>query len=80
MGQNFGQQRGSEPVTRIVYTLGERSAGALIMKLSVVIYQDEDGTYIAECPAIPGCFSQGASQTEAEANIAMFARKSRRPG
>ena len=34
------------------------------------MYQDKDGTYIAECPSIPGCFSQGRSQAEAEANIA----------
>jgi predicted RNase H-like HicB family nuclease len=46
------------------------------MKLMVVIYQDEDGIYIAECPAIPGCISQGASQTEAEANIADAIRES----
>lgn len=29
------------------------------MKLRVLIYQDEDGAYIAECPEIPGCVSQG---------------------
>jgi predicted RNase H-like HicB family nuclease len=46
------------------------------MKLTVVVYQDEDGTYIAECPAIPGCISQGASQAEAEANIADAIRES----
>jgi predicted RNase H-like HicB family nuclease len=40
------------------------------MKLMVSIYQDEDGVYIAECPSIPGCVSQGATETEAEANIA----------
>ena len=40
------------------------------MKLLVNIYQDEDGVYIAECPSIPGCVSQGASEAEAEANIA----------
>jgi predicted RNase H-like HicB family nuclease len=40
------------------------------MKLQVSIYQDEDGVYIAECPSIPGCVSQGRSEAEAEANIA----------
>ncbi|HXF27773.1 MAG TPA: type II toxin-antitoxin system HicB family antitoxin [Bryobacteraceae bacterium] len=39
------------------------------MKLSIVIYRDEDGMYIAECPAIPGCVSQGQSEAEAETNI-----------
>ena len=40
------------------------------MKLSVTIYRDEDGVYIADCPSIPGCVSQGATEVEAEANIA----------
>jgi predicted RNase H-like HicB family nuclease len=39
------------------------------MKLLVTIYTDEDGMYIAECPAIPGCVSQGHSEAEAEQNI-----------
>ena len=39
------------------------------MKFTVVIQQDEDGVYIAECPSIPGCLSQGATEAEAEANI-----------
>lgn len=39
------------------------------MKLLITIYQDEDGVYIAECPAIPGCVSQGATEEEAERNI-----------
>jgi len=26
--------------------------------------------YIAECPAIPGCVSQGQTEAQAEANIA----------
>ena len=40
------------------------------MKFAVAIYQDEDGAYIAECAAIPGCVSQGATEAEAEANSA----------
>lgn len=40
------------------------------MKFLVSIYRDEDGMYITECPAIPGCVSQGKSEAEAEANIA----------
>ena len=46
------------------------------MKLTVAIYQDEDGAFIAECPAIPGCVSQGASQAEAESNIEDAIRES----
>jgi predicted RNase H-like HicB family nuclease len=40
------------------------------MKYVVSLYQDEDGVYIAECPSIPGCVSQGRTEAEAEANIA----------
>jgi predicted RNase H-like HicB family nuclease len=40
------------------------------VKLVISIYQDEDGVYIAECPSIPGCVSQGMSEAEAEANLA----------
>jgi predicted RNase H-like HicB family nuclease len=39
------------------------------MKLVITIYQDEDGVYIAECPSIPGCVSQGNSEEEAEKNV-----------
>jgi len=40
------------------------------MKFVVSTYRDEDGMYIAECPAIPGCVSQGQTEAQAEANIA----------
>jgi len=39
------------------------------MRFIITIFQDEDGMYIAECPAIPGCVSQGATEQEAEKNI-----------
>jgi predicted RNase H-like HicB family nuclease len=39
------------------------------MKLFITIFQDEDGMFIAECPSIPGCVSQGQSEGEAEENI-----------
>lgn len=39
------------------------------MKFLVTIFQDEDGVFIAECPSIPGCVSQGKTEQEAEANI-----------
>ncbi len=35
----------------------------------VTIYPDEDGVFIAECPSIPGCVSQGKTEREAEQNI-----------
>lgn len=39
------------------------------MKLLITIYQDEDGVFIAECPSIPGCVSQGKTEAEAERNV-----------
>ena len=39
------------------------------MKFIVTVFQDEDGVFIAECPSIPGCVSQGATEEEAERNI-----------
>jgi predicted RNase H-like HicB family nuclease len=39
------------------------------MKFVVSIYQDEDGVFIADCPSIPGCVSQGQTEAEAESNI-----------
>jgi predicted RNase H-like HicB family nuclease len=40
-----------------------------IMKYRVLIQQDEDGVFVAEVPALPGCLSQGHSRTEALHNI-----------
>ncbi|MGI2908070.1 type II toxin-antitoxin system HicB family antitoxin [Tolypothrix sp. VBCCA 56010] len=39
------------------------------MKFLITILQDEDGMFIAECPVIPGCVSQGKTEKEAIANI-----------
>jgi predicted RNase H-like HicB family nuclease len=39
------------------------------MKLDVTIFQDEDGVFIAECPSVPGCVSQGGTEDEAITNI-----------
>jgi predicted RNase H-like HicB family nuclease len=39
------------------------------MKLSVTIDRDEDGVWVAECPSIPGCVSQGKTKQAALRNI-----------
>jgi predicted RNase H-like HicB family nuclease len=39
------------------------------MKFLITIFRDEDGVFIAECPSIPGCVSQGKTEQEAEDNI-----------
>jgi len=35
----------------------------------VIIYPGEDGYWVAECPSLPGCISQGKTIEEAIANI-----------
>jgi len=39
------------------------------MKFRITIEQDEDGMFIAECPSLPGCVSQGKTREEARKNI-----------
>jgi len=39
------------------------------MKYRILINQDEDGVFIAECPQLPGCISQGKSRKEVVENI-----------
>ena len=34
----------------------------------VMLYKGEDGYWIAECPSLPGCVTQGKSKEEAIAN------------
>jgi predicted RNase H-like HicB family nuclease len=39
------------------------------VKLRVIINQDEDGAFIATCPSLPGCVSQGDTRADALASI-----------
>ncbi len=39
------------------------------MKFIVTLERDETGMMVAQCPSIPGCVSQGTSETDALANI-----------
>ncbi len=39
------------------------------MQFVITINRDEDGVFVAECPAIPGCVSQGKTSKIAESNI-----------
>ena len=39
------------------------------MKYRVLIEQDEDGVFVAEVPALPGCISQGETRSEVLQNI-----------
>ena len=35
----------------------------------VIVYPGEDKFWVAECPSLPGCVSQGMTREEAIANI-----------
>ncbi|GIV19872.1 MAG: HicB family protein [Armatimonadota bacterium] len=35
----------------------------------VLLYKDEDDFWVAECPSLPGCATQGRSREEALENI-----------
>lgn len=39
------------------------------MKFRIIIEQDEDGVFVAQCPTLPGCVSQGKTRQEALSNI-----------
>lgn len=39
------------------------------MKYRIITEQDKDGIFVAECPALPGCISQGETRREAIDNI-----------
>ena len=39
------------------------------MQFTVTLDRDEDGVWIAECPSIPGCVSQGKTKSEALENV-----------
>ena len=39
------------------------------MKFMTTLDRDEDGMWIAECPSIPGCVSQGKTRKQALTNI-----------
>ncbi len=39
------------------------------MIFNITLERDEDGIWIAECPSIPGCVSQGETKDEAIENV-----------
>ena len=39
------------------------------IKFRVIVERDEDCIFVAECPTLPGCISQGKTRTEALDNI-----------
>ena len=45
------------------------SRDTLIVMRQAIVYPGEDGFWIAECPSLPGCISQGETRDQAIANI-----------
>ena len=43
--------------------------GNSMQRWLVTLEKDEDSWYVVECPAIPGCVSQGRTESEALENI-----------
>ena len=41
----------------------------MTIRFRVLVSQDEDGAFVAECPNLPGCVSQGKTHEEALRNI-----------
>ena len=41
----------------------------LVLKFRVLVEADEDGVFVAECPTLPGCISQGETREAAVQNI-----------
>ena len=39
------------------------------MKFRIIVEQDEDGMFVAECPTLPGCISQGKTREDAVKNV-----------
>lgn len=46
-----------------------RKTTKIIKRLPIVIEQDENNVYIAECPVFKGCYTQGKSLNEVMKNI-----------
>lgn len=40
-----------------------------VVKLLIALERDETGAIVVECPSLPGCVSQGATEAEAVENI-----------
>ena len=54
---------------KLRYKQIERRLNLKKYSLQVVIEQDEDGIFIAECPALHACYAQGDTYEEAIENV-----------
>ena len=52
-----------------VKTVPNRILRAYYLMRQVILYRDEDGYWVVECPSLKGCLSQGKTREEALINI-----------
>jgi predicted RNase H-like HicB family nuclease len=46
-----------------------RGCGKIAAMRQALVYPGEDGFWVAECPSLPGCISQGETRDQAIVNI-----------
>ena len=61
-------------------SIGKQLKGIAAMKFFVTLDRDEDEMWIAECPAIPGCVSEGTTREETVADVRGDCSPPRGPG
>lgn len=52
-------------------TMAKKKISAIYQNIhiTILVEKDEDGFYVAECPVLEGCYSQGKTLDEALKNI-----------
>lgn len=58
-----------KPSWATAFPLSLSESGIMTRMRQVLIYRGEDGFWIAECPSLPGCVTQGETQDAALANM-----------
>jgi predicted RNase H-like HicB family nuclease len=64
----IGKKVGNGRNLRLFYLKNPGPRGRRLMR-QALIYPGEDGFWVAECPSLPGCVSQGKTKEEAISNI-----------
>ena len=67
--QQQAREAGLEPVIRRDPSEHQPHMPKEATMRQAIIYPGEDGFWVAECPSLPGCISQGETREEAIVNI-----------
>lgn len=59
----------TQPARAIIFFPNLNHGSSIPMMFYIVLEQAEDSWIVAECPALPGCVSQGKDEQEALENI-----------